>query len=514
MQEVLSVDNMRDSDATTIAGGISGTELMMRAGRAIYDAVENEYGWRSKVLIICGSGNNAGDGYVLAGLLNAAGIKCEILLVENKFSNDGFYYYRQCIDKRIKTLGYFNGNTEVILNSLPDYEIIVDCIYGTGFHGKVRDDVAKLIKAVNAVASHPTPNNVYVVSVDINSGLNGANGQGECCIHSDLTVSVGNYQPGHFLGRAKDVMKKKINCPIGIAPVRRPYYLFEKSDAAECFAERENNSNKGTYGYIALIGGSARYSGAIRLAFIANAAMRSGAGVVSVAVPKGIANVASAQVLESTIFPLADNDGEMVFDRGQFEELIRYKKAIAIGMGIGRTSETAKAVEYLLNEYTGLLIIDADGISDVSDIGIQCLKNTDAKVVLTPHPKEFSRLIGRSVDEILENPIELAREFAWDNHCTVLLKGPTTIVTDGNEVILVDRGCAGMATAGSGDVLSGIAAAVCAANSGEIVRRVATAAYVNGLAGELAQESSGSISMIASDTVAHIAGAVKEICGI
>ena len=182
---------------------------------------------------------------------------------------------------------------------------------------------------------------------------------------------------------------------------------------------------------------------------------------------------------------------------------------------IMRNSDCEKLSKiYREGNYKGILIIDADGLNALSEMDNNQLKNATCQVILTPHPKEFSRLIGRSVDEILENPIELAREFAWDNHCTVLLKGPTTIVTDGNEVILVDRGCAGMATAGSGDVLSGIAAAVCAANSGEIVRRVATAAYVNGLAGELAQESSGSISMIASDTVAHIAGAVKEICGI
>ena len=157
----------------------------------------------------------------------------------------------------------------------------------------------------------------------------------ETCVRSDLTVSVGDFQPGHFLNMAKDVMKAKINCDIGIEPADRTYALIEASDLAELFQPRKNYSNKGTYGYTALIGGSKRYSGAIRLAGMANAAMRSGAGVVKLAVPNVLFPVVAPAVLESTMYPLSDDGNEMVFAEKEIAELVSNVKTIAFGMGIG-----------------------------------------------------------------------------------------------------------------------------------------------------------------------------------
>jgi NAD(P)H-hydrate epimerase len=518
MKEILSVENMRNSDAETISGGTTGRELMMRAGRAVFDNTD----WKPPVAIICGSGNNAGDGYVIASLLFEKGIETALILLEDRFSGDGRFYYDKCREQGVPVRFFEAGM------SLCSYKTIVDCIFGTGFHGAVKGKAAEAIGAINKSGA-------YVVSVDINSGLNGNTGiaegeEGRNCVISDITASIGSFKPGHFLNMAKDVMRHKANFDIGIKPVEKPYHLLESKDIKPYFGKRNEFSNKGDYGYIALIGGSKRYSGAIRLASMANAAMRAGAGVVKVAVPNSLFNVVASNVLESTLFPLSDNDGEIVFCEEEIAELIKNVKTVAFGMGIGVTGETGKVLEYLLKNYTGTLIIDADGLTLLSKTDRETVKASKAKLVLTPHIKEFSRLTGLSKEEILAAPVENARKYAEENGVILLLKGPATIVTDGKDVLFNDTGCSGMATAGSGDVLSGILSAVCAYIPGNVEKAenpgktgtdagslsplllsVAAGAYINGRAGEIAQKKYNSVSMVAGDTVAGIAEAVTGL---
>ena len=495
MIDVLSVENMRKSDAKTIAEKIPSKELMMRAAKGIYDSVE----WKGPVAIICGSGNNAGDGYALATLLCDAGIECHIILLGDKFSPDGRYYFDSCQSLGIDIIRWRDDI------DLSVYRTIVDCILGTGFRGKVREDIRSVIEKINESGA-------YIVSADINSGLNGDSGMADACVISDLTVSIGSYKPGHFLNMAKDVMKKNVNCDIGIEPVDTPYKLIERSDVNEWIPERKNFSNKGTYGYTALIGGSKRYSGAIRLAYLAAVAMRSGAGVVKVALPHSLYHDVTSHILESTIFPLSDDDSNIRFVEEEISELISNVKTVAFGMGIGVSDETEKILLYLLKNYKGKLIIDADGLTLLSKTDKKLIREADCEIVLTPHIKEFSRLTGMSIEDILEDPVRIACEYAKDTKTTVLLKGPSTVVTDGTEVYITDKGCPGMATAGSGDVLSGILAAVCAYIP-DITKAVFVGAYINGLAGEMAQGEYGSISMTASDTAANIAGAINSIGG-
>ena len=269
--------------------------------------------------------------------------------------------------------------------------------------------------------------------------------------------------------------------------------------AKQMLATRPEDSHKGNFGYIALVGGSLEYSGAIRLASMANAAMRAGAGVATVAAPRSICSLIVPQILESTIYPLSDKGGELVFEKSEFDKLISKYDCIAVGMGIGNTEETRKAVDYLLTNYKGILIIDADGLNALAGFEdrIRKLKESNAQIILTPHVGEFKRLITND---------ESAEEFALKTDTIVLLKGHTTTVTNGMRTYKVTCGCAGMATAGSGDVLSGILSAICASNKKELMEAVAAGAYINGIAGEIAQKKSCDITMIASDT----AGAVKE----
>ena len=489
MKKILSVENMRQSDAHTIATEVPSPRLMYRAGKAVADSVE----WRAPVGIVCGVGNNAGDGYVIALELQKRGIECTLLLLEERFSSDGRFYFDKCIEENIP-YEICTDDTD-----LSRFSTLVDCIFGTGFKGEARGLAKTVIEKYNSSST-------YKVSVDINSGMNGDTGMGETIALSDLTYSIGSFKPGHFLNKAKDVIKNKINLDIGIKPINEPYYLYEPSS----LPERKNFSNKSTYGYVALIGGSKKYSGAIRLAAMANAAMRAGAGVAMLTVPDSISPYIIPNILEATIYPLSDNGGEIIFNESEFSALASRVKTIAFGMGIGLSGETEKALSYLLNNYKGRLIIDADGLTALSRLGSEAIKNAACELILTPHNMEFSRISGLSIDEILSAPIDHAKKFAKDHGCTLLLKGPSTIVTDGDRVYVIDRGCAGMATAGSGDVLSGILAAT-AAYVPSPLEATALAAYINGAAGELAESRTNPISMTASDTVSAISEIITEI---
>ena len=197
MPVCVSTEVMRASDKWTIENLVPSRELMARAGKAIFDSCE----WNAPVGIICGKGNNAGDGFVVAGLLADQGIDCEIvLLYEDSFSDDGRYFYDICARKGVRTVRTGNYGK---------YNTILDCIFGTGFKGEVREPARSAIEQINASSA-------YVVSADINSGLNGDTGLGDLYVISDLTVSIGTYKYGHFLGEAEKAMKARVNCDIGI----------------------------------------------------------------------------------------------------------------------------------------------------------------------------------------------------------------------------------------------------------------------------------------------------------
>ena len=197
MVKCVSTEVMRQSDRWTIENLVPSKELMGRAGKAIFESVE----WEGPVGIVCGKGNNAGDGFVVASLLKDKGIDVEIvLLYEDSFSEDGKYFYDRCIEKGIDV---------VKETDYKKYRYILDAIFGTGFKGEIKSPAREAIEGINSSGA-------FVVSADINSGLNGDTGLGDLYVRSDLTVSIGTYKYGHFLGNADIAMKKKINCDIGI----------------------------------------------------------------------------------------------------------------------------------------------------------------------------------------------------------------------------------------------------------------------------------------------------------
>ena len=263
--------------------------------------------------------------------------------------------------------------------------------------------------------------------------------------------------------------------------------------------------------YSAVLGVAFRYSGVIRLAAMANSAMRSGAGVVRLCAPRSLCEKMIPDILEATLFPLAEDAGNMVFREEEFREALRGTKTAAFGMGAGMSGETEKTVRYLTENYEGTLILDADGLNALAAIGTERVKNAAGKVILTPHIGEFARLSGKTAAEIQNSPVALAEDFAGEHGVILLLKGPGTIVTDGKETWIADRGTPGMATAGSGDVLSGILAAVAAAHPDELLKAAAGAAWINGRAGETAALKYGEAAMTAGDTAGSTAEVVRAL---
>ena len=320
MQDVLSVGEMRMSDAIAVSSFVPGMELMRRAGEGIFRAAE----WKPPVAVVCGTGNNAGDGYVTAMMLQEAGIPCEILLQEEKFTPDGKFWFGCCEARKIPVRMWEEAET------LTGAGTVVDCIFGTGFHGKAEGEAARMIRLINESGA-------YVVSADINSGLNGDSGMAEEAVRSDLTVCIGSWQPGHFLNMAGDLIGDKVCVDIGIPPKGRGMKLLEAGDVAELFPPRKHFSHKGDYGTAALIGGSLRYSGAIRLAALASAGMRAGAGIVRLCAPRSLCEKMIPEVLEATMFPLDELDGQIVFREETFREALRGTRTAAFGMGAGNT---------------------------------------------------------------------------------------------------------------------------------------------------------------------------------
>lgn len=288
-------------------------------------------------------------------------------------------------------------------------------------------------------------------------------------------------------------------------------YNIENSDIKEIFKIRNPESNKGDFGYIGILGGCENYSGAIKLANMSATALRAGCGIVRLIIPKSIENFVAPYLLEQTMFTFdTDEKGNMIFDENKIKETLSKLKALAIGMGWGSGNDNEKILKYIIENYNIPLIIDADGINCLSKMDLNILKKYKGKIIITPHLKEFERISKVKIDEVKVNPIKYAKQFAKEYNVIVLLKGHTTIVTNGEDTYLVEKGCPGMATAGSGDVLSGILVGILGYNKPNILT-VSAGAYLAGTAGEIAQEKYTDISMKASDTIECIPEAIKII---
>ena len=272
-------------------------------------------------------------------------------------------------------------------------------------------------------------------------------------------------------------------------------------DIQKLFIKRNEDVHKGDFGKVGIIGGSIKYSGAVKLAYMSLSSLRSGCGLVKVIVPQNVSLSLSRLLLEQTLYPYDSIE--------DIKTAIEDLDVLAIGMGWDSNLEHLSILQYILKNFTGIIIIDADGLNTL--VGkLEWLKFSKASIVLTPHLKEFSRLTGLDIKEIKEHSFELVKSFAQEYHVILLLKGHTTLISDGVDLYSICYGSAGMATSGSGDVLSGIIAGLLSYQDFNLLT-VSAAALLNGLAGEMAQAKNTDIGMIASDTIHCIPEAIKKI---
>ncbi len=493
----LSPDKMAEIDRAEWERTPSRT-LMERAGRAVFEKIKDR---KEPFAVVCGSGNNAGDGYVIAACLKESGHRVKLFIKDESFTNDGRYFFEKCMSLGV-TFEYFSKESD-----LTPFLTVVDCILGIGQKGDAVGRAAEMIRAVNQRGA-------YTVSVDINSGLSALSGQGACVVSSDVTYAIGAYKYGHFLASAKDVIKELELLEIGfdVHSNAENAAVCALDDFNTVLRQRKHNSHKGSYGYVTLVGGCTEYSGAIRLANLSLSALRSGCGVCRIACPESICHAVMPHILESTLYPIKDICGAMCFDCDSLDALINTSSAIAVGMGWGRGEQNTKILEYILMKGNVPLVIDADGLYALSRLGCDILKKSGCQVILTPHPLEFSRLINKDVGEILADPIGLSREFAKKYGVTLLLKGCTTVVCDPLDTLICTYGAPGMASAGSGDVLSGVILGLLGCN-GANAKTAACGAVICGISGELASKARGDISALARDTVENIPKAVALMSG-
>lgn len=467
MERVLSVEQMKTADRVTIEKtGVDEQTLIERAGRAVADEIVKRFRG-GRVLVCIGKGNNGEDGKVVARELSKI---------------HGF---------TVATLNVYNGIFKMLDKK---FDIIVDCIFGTGLNREVEGKYKTAIEKIN-------DSGAYVVACDIASGLNGDNGKPMgIAIKANLTVAIQEYKLGHFLNDGPDYSGKVVARDIGISVWGDDYSKkLSKCDLKEFFPERKRNVNKGCFGKTAVVGGSKEYTGSALLSANALTALKTGSGYSYLFVAESLLPIYAGKNPEVIVKPVADSDGEILFSEDFCSQLLKFD-SVAIGMGMVEGENLYKIIGYLLENFNGNLIIDAGGLNVISKFGTEILGEKKCKVILTPHVGEFARLIQTNKDVIMSDIIDCAKDFAKEFGVILLLKSATSVITDGEQVYINVSGCQGMAKAGSGDVLSGILCGM-TGKCDYLLDTVAGASYLFGLCGEVAQENSNVYTVTASDII-------------
>ena len=506
--KIVTAAEMREIDrATSERFGVPSATLMEDAGAAVADFVLTRYPLAKRIGVICGKGNNGGDGFVAARKLHAAGREVHLMLLAaaSELRGDAAEMFGKLpIPPMIAPSG---RELKSAARSLIGCEVLVDAILGTGFRPPVSGLYAEAIALLNA---GQTP----VVAVDIPSGAD-ADVMGEqtgAVARADAIVTFTAPRPAHVFGNLTPG-------PTMIAPIGSPddaiasslqLNLITARDFAALIAPRPAASNKGNFGHVLVIGGSLGKAGSVAMAGMA--ALRVGAGLSTVATPRSVlATVAGfhpevmTEALEET------TEGSIAGGAlGRIDKLAAGKTVLAIGPGISRAPETSELVRRMVGKYRMPMVLDADGLNAFEGQASQ-LTGKGRSLVITPHPGEMARLLGSSAAAVQRDRLNLARSFAREHDLIVVLKGHRTMIAmpDG-EVWVNPTGNPGMATGGTGDVLTGMLAGLMAQNPSHTREAVIAAVYLHGLAGDVARESTGEYSLVASDLLGALPEAFRR----
>lgn len=496
--KVLSCAEMRAVEKRAEQLGVSGLRLMENAGTAAAREIKEIINInRDKVVVVCGKGNNGGDGYVVARKLFDLGVNVQLISLAAPVTEAAIEMRDKAIAVGIRPLS-FEIYPDISEKSLKSADLIVDAIFGTGFSGEVEGIYRAVIDIMNKTAAKK-------VALDVPSGINGDSGVAGNCFKADMTVSFANlklchvlYPSNEFCGKIKTV---SIGLPEGsYLSIKGQLEIVTERQAVKMLPSRSANFHKGNAGTVVSLCGSVGYAGAAVIA--AKAAVKSGAGIVNAIVPSEIYNIVATAMPEIVCTPVAGS----VNGRFSVNVLPKIKDSIAnastllIGCGMGRDSELTNFIEAVLKISNAPVVIDADGINNLVD-SIDIIKQYRGDKVITPHPKEAARLLGCKVEEILENRIESAKKLATLTKAIVVLKGANSLIAlkDGTVKVVTD-GNPGMATAGTGDMLAGMIAAFL---SQGLTAQDATclAVKLHAMSGDMAAKEFSMLSMTPSDMI-------------
>jgi len=508
--KIVTAAEMREIDrASSEKFGVPSASLMEEAGTAVADFMLSHYPSAKTIGLICGKGNNGGDGFVVARKLQAAGAEVQVLLLAEpaELRGDAAEMFRKLPVAPVIARSSEELKREAARGVLA-CDVLVDAILGTGFRPPVSGLYAEAIAMLNA-------RRAPVVAVDIPSGAD-ADVMGEqtgAVARADAIVTFTAPRPAHIFGNLTPG-------PTVIAPIGSPgeaitsylqLNLITACDFAPLIAPRPAASNKGNFGHVLVIGGSLGKAGAAAMAGMA--ALRAGAGLSTVATPKSVLATVAGFHPEIMTEPL-DETAQGSIARGalaRIENLAAGKTVVAVGPGISRVPETSEAVQEIVGKYQTPLVLDADGLNAFA--GQAGKLNGDGRsLVITPHPGEMARLTGSSVSAIQRDRINTARSFASEHELTVVLKGHRTLVSIPNGDVWVNTtGNPGMSTGGTGDILTGMVAGFLAQNPERVTEAVIAAVYLHGLAGDVARESMGEHSLVATDLLTALPEAFRRV---
>ncbi len=472
---------IKESEKNAVeSGAFSFRELMFKAGCTAVEIILNKFDCQNKkIALLCGNGNNGGDGFVIARLLYEHGCDVTVILTSGMpVTEDALYYYNKL--EFIKKSDGIDG----------EYDIIIDAVFGIGLNRAPSAELCEIFNKVNEKCA-------IKIAIDIPSGVESDTGKVlSTAIKADYTITFIALKPCFVLPQGSDYCGEVVVADIGVIPQEFSYEIIKQPE----FPKRPHNCNKGDFGTALIICGSYGMAGAAILA--TRAALRSGVGIAKCVLCDGIYPAFTAAVPEAVCIPVEQSDNG-TFKSIDIENVSQKSSAILFGCGVGKGKSVEQLVENIIKTAEVPLVLDADGINSLCD-RIELLKQSKAPIILTPHPGEMARLTGKSIKEIEENRIEIARDFAKLYGCILVLKGANTIVASENgEIFFNCTGNPGMATGGSGDVLSGILVSLLAQGMNPLDAAKA-AVFLHGSAGDKAALKKGERGMLPSDIIEEL----------
>jgi len=516
MQRVVSAEEIRWCDDTTInTYGVPGLLLMENAGRGVAEVVKQEFSLLANkhILVVCGKGNNGGDGFVAARLLSNSGARIGVLMmvVPSELEGDvktNFNILRKFVEKSSGQITIHRFSKQIFAELSPS-DIILDAMFGTGFTGPLGKPYIEVIEWMNRQRAK-------VVAIDIPSGVNGTTGVVDnIAVRAKITVTFGCLKTGLLCNQGRRSVGSVKVIDIGIPRLvsedkRLQTSLVELSDVRRVLPKRAMNVHKYDVGKVFVLAGSQELTGAA--AMCCTATLRAGAGAVVLGTPEPVYPILARKLTEVMVFSFpATRDGTLSLAalEGICEKL-SWADVLVVGPGLSQNPETQQLIIKILLEHRGKALIDADGLNAIAAHGISVLRSSRAQFILTPHVGEFSRLTGIASNEVEQSRIESTRNLAKKINTTVVLKGvPTVTASNDGAVVLNSTGNPGMATAGTGDVLSGIIAGLWAQGMSD-TEAAWTGVYLHGLSGDIAVKKIGEQSLMANDVIEYLPAALQS----